>query len=43
MEGSKLDNNKKLLHAGVSLTEVARNHGVGRATLYRALAAESKL
>lgn len=41
MDASKLDNARKLLEAGVSPTDVARNLGVGRATLYRALAGNS--
>ncbi len=41
MDASKIDNARKLLQAGVSSTEVARNLGVGRATLYRALANSS--
>lgn len=38
MDASKVSAAKKLLEAGTSATEVAKNLGVGRATLYRAMA-----
>lgn len=40
MDAGKIDAARKLLDAGTPATDVAKNLGVGRATLYRALAVE---
>lgn len=39
MDDSKVAAAKKLLEAGMTATEVAKNLGIGRATLYRAISA----